>query len=190
MIRPVWMPQVLTKDQAAMKMRELKEKARHELIEYGINAAYLTLVFAAFTVYRRLVLAEQGITYENYWVAVIEGLVLGKVIMIGALFRLGQSLESRPLIVPTLYKTLVFGVLVAVFKVFENGIVGLLHGAGFVGGLVALKERWTDELFANVLILLVALVPFFAIKELGRVLGEGRLSSFFFGSGADAWIRP
>jgi hypothetical protein len=173
-----------------MRTQELKDKARHELIEYGINAAYLTLVFAAFTVYRRLVLAEHGITYENYWVAVIEGLVLGKVIMIGGLFRLGRGLEAMPLIVPTLYKTLVFGVLVAVFKVIENGVMGLWHGVGFAGGLVALRQRWTDELLANILILLVALIPFFAIKELGRALGEGRLSSLFFRRRADLVIKP
>jgi len=171
-----------------MKTQELKDKARHELIEYGINVVYLTLVFAAFTVYRRLLLSEHGVSYENYGFAVIEALVLGKVIMIGGLFRLGRGLEAKPLIVPTLYKTFMFGVLVAVFKVLEYGITGLWQGVGFAGGLVALKQRWTDELLANILILLVALIPFFAIKELGRALGEGRLSSLFFGSRTDPGI--
>jgi len=89
------------------KGRELKEKARHGLIEYALNVVYLTLVFAAFTVYRRLVLAEYDIAYTNYWVALIEGLILGKVIMLGSLFRLGRGLEEKPLIYPALYKTVV-----------------------------------------------------------------------------------
>lgn len=163
-----------------MKTQELKAKARHELIEYGVNVVYLTLVFAAFTVYRRILLAEQGVSYENYGFAVIEALVLGKVIMLGDLARLGRGLEAKPLIVPTLYKTLVFSVLVAAFKVIEHGTKGLWQGVGFAGGLMELSEKWSDELLANGLVLLVALIPFFAIKELGRVLGKDKVSSLFF----------
>jgi hypothetical protein len=36
-----------------------------------------------------------------------------------------------------------------------------------------------DELLARTLVLLVAFVPFFAFGEIGRVLGEGRLSQLF-----------
>lgn len=39
-----------------MKSETLKQKARHELIEYALNVVYLTIVFAAFTIYRRLIL--------------------------------------------------------------------------------------------------------------------------------------
>ena len=42
------------------------------MAEYWINVFYLTLIFAAFTQYRRFVLAAHDITYTNYWVAVIE----------------------------------------------------------------------------------------------------------------------
>ena len=58
-----------------MKAEELKRKARHELIEYAVNVVYLAVVFAAFTVYRRLILASYDITYTNYGVAVIEALI-------------------------------------------------------------------------------------------------------------------
>ena len=163
-----------------MKTQELKAKARHELIEYGVNVVYLTLVFAAFTVYRRILLAEHGVSYENYGFAVVEALVLGKVIMLGDVFRLGRGLEARPLIYPTLYKTLVFSALVAVFKVVEHGIKGLWQGAGFAGVLMELSAKRSGELLADGLILLAALIPFFAIKELGRVMGKDAVSSLFF----------
>lgn len=38
-----------------------KKKARRELIEYGVNVIHLTLVFTAFTVYRRFLLVARGI---------------------------------------------------------------------------------------------------------------------------------
>ena len=65
-----------------------KQKISREMVEYAVNVVYLALVFAAFTQYRRLVLAAHDIIYTNYWVAVIQALILGKVIMIGGLFRL------------------------------------------------------------------------------------------------------
>ena len=80
-------------------------------------SCYLTLVFAAFTQYRRFLLAAHDITYTNYWVAVIEALILAKVIMIGDVLRLGRGLEQKPLIYPTLYKTVVFTLFVGVFTV-------------------------------------------------------------------------
>ena len=84
------------------KKRNLKKKIVHEFTEYWINVAYLTLVFASFTEYRRLVLAAHDITYTNYWVALIEALILAKVVMIGDVLRLGRHLEHKPLIYSTL----------------------------------------------------------------------------------------
>ena len=161
-----------------------KEKIFHELVEYWINVIYLTLVFAAFTQYRRLLLAAYDITYTNYWVAVIEALILAKVIMIGAVVRLGRGLEDKPLIYPTLYKTAVFTVFVAIFKIVEHTIKGLWNGEGLMGGLVEISEKGLDVVLANSLVVLVAFIPFFAVKELGRVLGEEKIRVLFFRSRA------
>jgi hypothetical protein len=157
-----------------------KKKIVHEIGEYLINVCYLTFMFAAFTQYRRFLLAAHDITYTDYGVAVIEALILGKVIMIGEVIRLGRGLEQKPLIYPTLYKTFVFTVFVAVFKAIEYGIKGLWNGSGFMAGLVELSEKWSHELLANSLIVFVAFIPFFAIKELGRVFGEDKIRALFF----------
>jgi len=84
----------------------------------------------AFTQYRRFILAAHDITYTNYWVAVIEALILAKVIMIGDVLRLSRGLEDKPLIYPTLYKSVVFTLFVAVFTLFEHAIKGLWAGRG------------------------------------------------------------
>lgn len=168
----------------------LKEKARHEMIEYAINIAYLTLVFAAFTVHKRLVLATYDITYTNYWVALIEAVILGKVIMIGAIFRLGRGLEDRPLIFATVYKTVVFCVLCALFTVAENTVVGLWKGGGPGAGLQALAGKGYHELLANTLVVFVSLLPFFGFKELGRVFGHEKVREVFFLRPPDAASRP
>ncbi len=157
-----------------------KAKFLHGMAEYVFNAIYLALIFAAFSQYRRLVLAAHDIIYTNYWVAVIQALILAKVIMIGAVFRLGRSLEQRPLIYSTLYKALVFTFLVIVFNLIEHAIKGLWTGKGVAGGFAEFLDRWPHELLAGSLVIFVALIPFFAFKELGRVLGEEAISNLFF----------
>ena len=167
------------------KKGDLKKKIVHEVVEYWINVCYLTLVFAAFTQYRRFLLAAHDITYTNYGVAVIEALVLAKVIMIGSVLRLGRGLEQKPLIYPTLYKTVVFTFFVGVFKLIEHMIKGLWKGKGLTGGLIDFFGKGYHELLAGCLIVFVALIPFFAVKELGRVLGEDKIRTLFFRRRAD-----
>jgi hypothetical protein len=162
------------------KKGKLKEKIYHEMVEYWLNVCYLTLVFAAFTQYRRFLLAAHGITYTNYWVALIEALILAKVIMIGAVLRLGRGLEQKPLIYPTLYKTAIFTLFVGIFTVLENVIEGLWKGTGFTGDLVELLGKGPKEFLANSLVVFVAFIPFFGVKELGRVLGQDRIWALFF----------
>jgi hypothetical protein len=172
------------------KKRTWKEKIFHELVEYWINVIYLALVFAAFTQYRRFVLAAYDIIYTNYWVALIEALILAKVIMIGAVVRLGRGLERKPLIYPTLYKTIVFTLFVVAFTVVEHAVKGLWSGKGLTGGLVELYRERFYELRAGALVIFVALIPFFAVKELGRVLGEEKIRALFFRSRASESSPP
>src|SRR5208283_3680951 len=89
-----------------------KSKAIHEMAEYYIVFMYLAVFFGLFTWYRRLVLAEYQINYLHYGVSVIKALVLAKVIMVGRALHLARRFEDHPLILPTLYKAVVFTVFV------------------------------------------------------------------------------
>jgi hypothetical protein len=164
----------------AKKLEGLKEKARHELIEYAFNVIYLTIVFATFTVYRRLMLAAHDISYTNYGFALIEALILGKVIMIGGMLRLGRGLEDKPLIYPTLYKTAVFTIFCFVFTLAEHAVKGLVSGHGVAAGLAEFAAQGFDVILANSMVVFVALIPFFAMKELGRVMGREKIGRLFF----------
>jgi hypothetical protein len=170
--------------EADKKVGGWKAKVRHELIEYWVNVIYLALVFASFTVHQRLVLAAHDISYTNYWFALIEALILGKVIMIGGMLRLGRRFEDKPLIYPTIYKAVVFTIFVAVFKVVEYAIKGLVAGEGVAGGLAEFVEKGVDILLANSLVVFIALIPFFAMKELGQVFGQSKIGALFFRSRA------
>jgi hypothetical protein len=156
-----------------------KDKVRRELIEYWINVAYLFVFFGVFTMYRRLVLAAYNISYFHYGYAFFKALVLAKVIMIGDVLGLAARLKERPLIVTTLYKAVVFAVWVIFFSAVERVVDALLHGEGLGGGF-HLVGAHLDEMLAGVLVVFCAFIPFFAFKELGRVLGARNIVWLFF----------
>ena len=62
---------------------DLKQRAIEKLKEFWITSLYLFIFLGAFTVCRRMVLAEFGVTYLHYGVALIEALVIAKVVLIG-----------------------------------------------------------------------------------------------------------
>src|SRR5262245_1819927 len=115
------------------------------MVEYGFNFVYLGFFLVALTWYRRLILAEYAIPYSNYWVPLIEAAILAKVIMIGDLMHLGRGLERTPLLVPTLYRTVVFSALVGVFSILEHTGDALLHGKGLTDGLAELASKGRYE---------------------------------------------
>lgn len=158
----------------------LKEKALEELKAFWIIALYLAVFLGAFTVYRRLVLAELGVTYLNYGFAVIQAMIIAKVILVGRIFGFGRRFEGGPLIVSVIYKSIVFGALVLVFSLLEHIVEGLYHKQDLAGILHDITKLGLYEPLARMLMLIVAFIPFFAFWEMGRVLGFRRLSALFF----------
>lgn len=153
----------------------------HEMVEYYFNFVYLAFFLVAFTWYRRLILAEYDIQFLEYWMPLVEAAVLAKVIMVGDLLRLGRGLEHKPLILPTFYRAVMFSVWVGVFSILEKTIHGLLHGKGLTGGFEELASKGKYELLAQCLVMFGAFIPFFAFKELERVLGQDKLRGLFWG---------
>jgi hypothetical protein len=157
-----------------------KAQVIEELKLYWLIVMYLWIFLGSFTMYRRLVVAETGSVYLNYGFALIEAMVIGKVILIGKMFGFSKRYENRRLIVPVLYKAVLFGLLVLLFAIVEHLVNGWIHHAGLFGGLRSIGDLGAYELGARVLMLMVALVPFFAFSEIGRVLGANKLGEMFF----------
>jgi hypothetical protein len=163
-----------------MEAEGWRRRLADEMVEYFLNFVYLAFFLVAFGWYRRLILAEYSISYLNYWMPLIEAAILAKVIMIGDLMHLGRGLQRTPLLVPTLYRTVVFSALVGVFNVLEETLRGLLHGKGLADGLVEIASEGRYELIAGCIIIFAAFVPFFAFKELEGVMGKERLRGLFW----------
>lgn len=160
-----------------------KKKFLDELIEYLINFVYLALFFGVFAWYGRLLLAQFQISYLDYGVALIEALILAKVVMIGDILGLGRRLGNKSLIFTILYKAILFTVWADLFTVLEYALGGLWHGRGFLSGLATLFGPARMKFLAQSLVVFWAFIPFFATKEMVRLFGREKVRKIFFEKG-------
>ena len=100
--------------------------------------------------------------------------------LVGRALKIGERDTTSPLIWPTLYKAFAFLVLLVVLTIIEEAVVGLFHGQSIAASLGDLVGRRLEETLAGYLIMLLVLIPYFAFRVLGEVLGEGRLVRMFF----------
>lgn len=142
---------------------------------------YLVVAFGWFVLAEAVVEQQNGNSVVVTGFAVFNAFVLAKVIMIGEHFRFGRFRRRRhPLAFAILLEALLFTVLLMVFHFLEKGASGFVrHGSvwaefeGFArGGLLK---------FACVMIMLfIALLPFFAYRNLARELGDRRMRDLLF----------
>lgn len=158
----------------------LKERVVEELKVYWVITLYLWLFLGCFMIYRWLVMEESGVTYLHFGFALIEAMIIAKVILIGRMFAFTRRYDDGPLALAVAYKCALFALLVMLFTVVEHLVVGWIHHQGLFGGLREFAEVGAYEVGARTLMLTVAFVPFFAFWELGRVLGMGKLAAMFF----------
>lgn len=159
---------------------KLKARVAEEFKLFWVIAIYLTVMLGAFTWYKRFILSASGIGYFHYGAAVVEALILSKVILIGRALGLGKRSENTPLALSALFKALEYGVLAGLFFLVEHLIGGFVHHKTWDEIMRSLVSHGYGEILAQTVMVIVSFIPFFAFWEMHRVLGEGRLFALFF----------
>jgi hypothetical protein len=145
-------------------------KTAHEVEELAAVSAYFAVILVGFNVYERLVLSEYAVDYAQVGVSLVEALVLAKVVLLADAVGLGERYRDRPLIVPTLYKSLVLCLAVLVVVALEHFVKGLIRGQSPAVVWSAIRRGGWKEPAARVVMIVVALIPFCALREIGRQL--------------------
>ena len=150
----------------------LKQKLLHEFSEYMINVVYLMLFFCAFAVARRLTLAHYNIYVEDYFIGCIKALVIAKVIMLGAFLRISRKFENKPILIPVLYKTVLFVICVILIDMIEVLIKETIKLQSISGAFQYLIDKhFSKLLLGGIIIVAISFIPFFTLKEISRVIG-------------------
>jgi hypothetical protein len=159
--------------------RTLRGKIFHQFREFVAMFLYLWVLFALFTYHESIVLARHQISYVPYGLALFNALVLAKVMLTFENLNLATRFRKRAPIFPILYKSLLFAVIFICFNVAETIVTGVWKGKTIAESIPKIGDGSPAEVVTAALIIAVALIPFFAFRELGRVLGKGVLTALF-----------
>ena len=168
-----------------LRRTTLKEKALDEARRFLAMFIYLWAIFALFAVHERIVLREAGVTLPSQGFAFVNALVLAKVMLIAEDLNLGSWSRGRPLLWSVLHKSLVFAMLFIAVHYLESVLVGRFHGDTLRASVPAVGGGGIAGLLCTALLMFVALIPFFAFRDVNRALGDNRLVKMVI-SGTDS----
>jgi hypothetical protein len=158
------------------------QKITEEFKEFVVIAIYLYVFFAALIYLRATILQAHGVAYAHFGLAAAKALICAKFVLVGQALHLGERHKNRPLIWPIFYKSAVFLVFLLALNALEEIIVGLIHHRPIAESVVEVGGGTLPQLVATSFICLLMLMPFFAFKTLGEVVGESNLLRLFFGA--------
>jgi hypothetical protein len=158
-----------------------RERIQAELREFAILATYLFVCFSSLAAFKAAILSAEGISFAPWLFALIKALVCAKFLLVGRWFGLGDGLaENYPLIVSTIFRSLAFLLVLGLLTVVEEAIVGHLHGEALGVSIGKIGGGTLAQFAATSVILLLILIPFFAARALGEVVGEKTLFRLYF----------
>jgi len=164
---------------AAPQKPSLKDRALDELRHYVVITLYLWLLFAVFSLYKRMILQENGISVWGQTFAIVNALIFGKVILIAQALHLEAGLRKYPRIWIVLGNSFLFMVVLIVFHIIEDAIKAWFQGEPLATGVHDFGGGTLAGFLTLGAIMFVALVPFFGIQEVAHAVGAGALRDLF-----------
>jgi len=160
-----------------------KQKIKHELWEMLWLFLYLAFFFCALVAYDLFLLKQYEVAYWNFGFALLNAAVITKVIMIGEYAKLGKRHEDKSLLISTLWKAFVFGLLVFAFHIVEEVVKRMIHGSDLER---ASRELRVDQFATRTIVVFSTFIPLFAFREFRRVMGEEPFHALILGKKAEA----
>jgi hypothetical protein len=154
-----------------------RQRVKHELWEMTWLFLYLAFFFCALVAYDMFLLNQYEVEYWNFGFALINALVITKVIMIGEYAKLGKRHENKSVFVSAMWKAFVFGLLVFAFHIVEEIVKRLIHGAEIAKASSHLR---LDQLAGRSIVVFCTFVPLFAFREFRRVMGDDEFTKLMF----------
>jgi hypothetical protein len=158
----------------------LAARAKEEMIRFVGIFLYLLLILGLFQLHSYLVLKEHGLPFASWGFAVINALVLGKVMLVAESLEFGRTLARNRLIYAVILRSLLFALLFLLFDSVEKVVVEMVKTGSFHVRF-PVSDRSLLETLVVAAILAISLIPFFLFTEFSRLLGEGRMHQLLMG---------
>ena len=156
----------------------LWDKVCHEAKSFAVIFLYVWAILGLFALHKDFLLGLSPLSGQLF--AVLNAVILGKVILILDFFQAGKRLERLPAIVRIAGKAVMFGLLLLAFHILEEAIRGWFHGKTFSASLAEIDGGRLMEMGTLTVMFIVALVPLFFIREIVADIGPQRLRHILF----------
>ena len=143
---------------------------------------FFLVVFHLTVIIRHLDETGLGITASRSGSATVAALILGKIYLLMDERAFANRFKNRPLILGTLWKTLIYWCIATVATALEELIPAWFHLRDIHTAVADATKNVTLPIFiANHLILLASIFIFSALSELTRAIGARKVWELFFG---------
>jgi hypothetical protein len=159
--------------------KSLKLKILHEFQEMLLISAFFGLFFFSFATYKMFLLHQFRSAQFVYVTALINTLVLAKVILLGDFVSVSRRMEHKPLIISAIYKAAFFALLVAAFHWVEEFVKEAIHSRDFTDTLRETLRATSWPLLGLTVICFCLFIPFFSLREVRRIMGDEEFYELF-----------
>ena len=174
------------------RLQSIIQSATHLFERMFMIAMYIGVLLSLFAIHRYFLLGDGGLA-SHIGFSFLNGFALAKVILVGQELRIGDNFRNKPLIYVIGFKSAIFAVLLLIFRILEETIIGLVEGRGVHEALMSaplgLEHNRLLGMTLVCIIMFFSLMPFFAYLEFEQVIGAKELRGLLFG-GADAAADP
>ncbi len=171
---------------AATARPSLRQRAAHEMRQFVIIFLYLWALFGLFVLNETIVARSHGSAVVMQGFAVLNALVLAKVMLIAELLDVGRHLRRWPLVVTIVVEAAFYTALFLAVHVLERLLVGHFHGDNVSASMPSFGGGGLAGLLNVAAITFVSLLPFLTFKHVARAIGPDRLQAILLGRPAAA----
>ena len=162
-------------------MNKAFEKLKEEFLAVLPPTFFFFIALHIVGLVRVLMTKGTGLPVTSSAQIALAALIIGKAVLLADLWPPINRFPKKPLIYNIVWKTVIYYVLASFIHYLER----LYDFAKEAGGIVAVNEKLLAEIvwphfWALQIILLVIILNYCVIRELGRVLGEKRMIQMFF----------
>lgn len=160
--------------------RTIKQRVITEFIRFWTLALYLWLLFGLFVLNQAIVYRQEGLELAFHGFAILNALILAKVMLVFEELEVARWLRGQPLILPILFEAGLCTALFVVFHIVERLIVAAFRGEPMTANMPSFGGGGLFGLVIVALIIFVSLLPFFAFKNVARTIGPQRMKQILF----------
>ncbi len=158
----------------------LRERAKEQIKSFALMFLYLWVVFGILAIHESIVLSQHQIDYVSHGLPVVNALIFAKVMLVAQDFHLGHRLQDKPLIYSVAFKSILFAIALICFHIVEHVLIGMWDGKPLAESIAEVGANRLAGIVSVGIISTIALVPFFLLSEISRVIGGDNLWALFF----------